>query len=254
MTNASRHRLPLAACVLLLLSACGGGGGGSAGGGCTPASTLQLTYKDARLPASQTSFSSGNEWFGSLEQVGLNPVFGQVCGADTTFRVVSGELPQGVTLDPDTGAIAGLPTSTGEFTPTIGLRVAGFQGEATRSLNFVVDDFGLDYTGGTTAPYPVGQVIAPLQPTVTDGFLSDTNAFRDVSNVKRGFILPADAVRSYAVVSGALPPGVTMDTAGVIRGTPTLAGTYVATIRLTASRNSHVQLGSSDARVSFLVQ
>src|SRR5690349_15652488 len=91
----------------LLLASCGGGGGGDAG--CSPGTVVQLTYKDSRIPDSQTSFSSGHEWFATLEPLRFNPVHGEVCGAATSYRIVSGSLPAGVTLDPASGVIAGTP-------------------------------------------------------------------------------------------------------------------------------------------------
>jgi hypothetical protein len=48
-------------------------------------------------------------WFASLEPVSYDARLGNICDASTTYRVVSGRLPPGVTLDTSTGAIRGNP-------------------------------------------------------------------------------------------------------------------------------------------------
>ncbi|WP_186511267.1 putative Ig domain-containing protein [Caenimonas sedimenti] len=241
--------------LAILVGACGGGGGGGDGGSaCTPSATVQLSYADYRVPASQSSFASGNEWFASLERVGFNPRFSEICGAGTAFRVISGRLPAGVTLDSTTGVISGSPTETGSFNPTIGMRASGFGGEATRTLNFVVDDFGIFYPSTGTGDARVGTPIAALSPTLTDALQSDSTAMRDVSNVRRGSLLPAGTTTAYAVTSGALPPGVTLDPGtGRVSGTPALAGSYSATVELLATKDGFTQSSAQDGSLNFFV-
>jgi subtilisin family serine protease len=125
------------------------------------------------------------------------------------WSVDSGSLPDGLALDPGTGAIAGVPTTAGSFSFTAR----------------VTDD--LDQTD--TAELTV--VVAP-PPTVATTSLPGANV-----GSAYGATLQATGGTtpySWSLDPGPLPPGLALDSStGAITGTPTSAGTFTFTVRVT---------------------
>lgn len=126
----------------------------------------------------------------------------------TTFTVSSGSLPGGLNLNAATGAISGSPNATGTF---------NFQITASNA-------------GGDSSPatmsITVGQSSAPVvTPATPSGIRNTTFNYQ---------IVASNAPTAYAIASGTLPAGLTLDTAtGVISGTPTAAGTTSVSITAT---------------------
>ena len=126
-----------------------------------------------------------------------------------TWAIVSGGLPPGVTLTPSTGAITGVPTSTGLFA------------------------FSVTATSGTTTAGPVSLSItvgaAPLDFSPTA-----------LPDARRGQVYsvtfnPSGGEGSYSwrLSAGTLPPGLTFS-GGRLSGTPTAEGTFNFNIFLTS--------------------
>jgi len=132
-----------------------------------------------------------------------------------TFSV-NGTLPSGLTLNAGTGAIAGIPTTVGSFTFTIQVQDVGStlfsQHTATQTLTIriaaplVVVPPIAPPSGGQGAPY--SQTI-----TTTGGTPPIT----------------------FTLFSGALPPGLTLQSNGTITGVPTGTGTFNFIIQATDS-------------------
>jgi hypothetical protein len=131
-------------------------------------------------------------------------------GGGTITYGVTGTLPPGLSLDPDTGILSGTPTTTGSYT---------YEVTATNAV-------------GSSAPVSYTQVVAA--PGGSPGSVSWTDT--DLGDLFVG--VPADSAVSasgaevvYTLESGTLPDGLTLNADGSITGTPTTAGPYDFTLR-----------------------
>lgn len=124
--------------------------------------------------------------------------------APITFTVTEGALPDGVTLNPETGELTGEPTRTGTFTFTV--TATNTAGQDAREYTLVVRE----------RP----QIITPsVADATTDTAYQDT-----VDATGTGPI-------TFALIDGALPEGLTIAPAtGRISGTPTRAGIFPFTV------------------------
>ncbi len=124
-----------------------------------------------------------------------------------TYSVVVGSLPPGLSLDPSTGALAGLATVTGTYNFTIEAQT-GSGCSGTQSYTLLVNCPTI-----TLSALPVPSLNTPYNQSVT---ASPTGSY------------------SFAVTAGALPAGLSLNSAtGVVSGTPTVAGAYNFTITAT---------------------
>jgi hypothetical protein len=120
------------------------------------------------------------------------------------WRVVSGALPAGLTLDAASGAIAGSPSASGTFTVLV---------QATDSWG----EGRVDVKDLTIAVAPTALVIAT--PSLPGGLY---RAPYQASLVATG----GSGSTTWSMASGALPPGVMLSATGSIDGTPAEAGTF----------------------------
>ena len=130
------------------------------------------------------------------------------------FSVDSGSLPGGLGLNPSTGAITGTPNANpGDYPFTARVTDAASQ-TSTKALQISV----ANPLQITTASLPGGTVGQPYSQTVT------------ASGGKSPY--------SWTLSSGALPPGLGLGpSSGTISGTPTTAGSYPFTVRVTDAGN-----------------
>lgn len=134
---------------------------------------------------------------------------------------ITGNLPAGLTLNPTTGAIAGTPTAPGTFT----FQATVTDASNTRQLQgftLAVQTTGSSLTITTTS-LPNGAVGTPYSQGLTSS---------------GGCVTPFSPAPVFNVISGSLPPGLTLrlltSTYG-ISGTPTSAGTYNFTVGVSDS-------------------
>jgi alpha-tubulin suppressor-like RCC1 family protein len=101
---------------------------------------------------------------------------------------------------------------------------------------------GLLYTGGSNSA-ALGAASAPIVPTavttsfnvasigVSPGWVTSADLSGAALNAAYSKTLGTQDGYSFALVSGSLPTGLTLSTAGVLSGTPTTAGSYGFTVR-----------------------
>lgn len=134
----------------------------------------------------------------------------QLNGSTAVYSVTDGTLPAGLTFSGNT--ITGRATQSGTFTFEVTCTVDGWL-KTAKTFTLTVKD-GMVFNGNTA---------------LTVG----TQAGIFVEAVENGIGSADGTTVTYAVVEGALPAGLTMDSTGAITGTPTQAGTYNFVVRAT---------------------
>ena len=135
-------------------------------------------------------------------------------GSTAKYSISSGELPAGVSLNENTGAITGTPSTPGSYRVTI---QAALDGWIKKSFNVTFN-------------------IASAWTLTLEALEADKALAENGSIVYGVSGVPANAV--YSVNSGALPTGLSIANNGTISGTPTAAGEYKFTIKVTWSSGS----------------
>ncbi|MEU7803584.1 fibronectin type III domain-containing protein [Micromonospora arborensis] len=126
-----------------------------------------------------------------------------------TWSVDSGTLPPGISLNPVTNGLSGVPTTAGSY-PVV-IRVNDSNGQTgTRLLTLVVNKAPVL----SFPPPPLGEVSAP---------------YAEQLNVIGG-----TAPFTWSLAAGALPPGLTLaPDSGLLSGRPTQVGAFPATVQVT---------------------
>jgi large repetitive protein len=133
-----------------------------------------------------------------------------------TWSIVGGALPGGLTMDAG-GTISGTPTTAGISAFTVAAT------DVSTTPQVVQQDFSI--TIGTPTPLSITTTSLP-NGTVNTSYSATLQA--------AGGIPPI----TWSIVSGALPPGLTLDpNFGVISGTPTTVGMSAFTVQAADSSN-----------------
>ena len=154
---------------------------------------VTITLSASTPVVSGLSVTSGN---------GGNPFSSQIMASNvpTSYAISSGSLPTGLTLNPATGIISGTPTVNGVF---------NFSVTASNTLS--------------SAPFPVTITLTALTPVVSGLSVTTGSGGSAFSSQINASNIPT----SYAVSSGSLPGGLTLNPGtGVISGTPTVNGVF----------------------------
>jgi hypothetical protein len=121
------------------------------------------------------------------------------------FSVSGGGLPNGLTLNPTTGLLSGTPTATGTFVFTVR---AMSQGGCFGYRTYVLTINCATVTINTNLPNPVKGVA-----------------------YSQALSASPQGTFTFSLVTGSLPLGFTMNSAGLVSGVTNLTGTYTFTVR-----------------------
>lgn len=195
----------------------------------TPAIPGQLTITTTGLPTGVLNFAYSY----SL----------QVASGSGSYRwsVTSGNLPNGLSLDPNTGQIFGTPTQTGTY--SFELQVIDNQKATVARRNMFIlvadSDSGLNNLAILTDDLPTATV--------------DRRYSRSLE------VSGGTAPFSWSISGGALPDGLDLNNnTGEISGTPTLQGEETFTVRVTdakgqtETRTLSITVNSTDTDITIL--
>ncbi len=152
------------------------------------------------------------------------------------YSLANGTLPTGLTLS-SAGTLSGTPTAPGTFS---------FAVTATNSVGSLTST---TVTITVPAVAPTGFSAAAPPPSANSG-----TAITPYTFVASGFPTPV-----FGIVSGSLPPGLTLNPAtGVLSGTPTTGGAYSFTVQASNSAGSYssapIAMTVNQAPSSFTAQ
>jgi hypothetical protein len=165
----------------------------------------------------------------------------QASGTDTAYKVISGQLPAGVSVS-STGTVSGTPSYVLDVSNSRFV-VRAYNGNQANDRTFRIDVKGPDNpqwtTNSVTATFTVSTststltasntvtIIGTLSQTLVGGYLplGINGAAYIVNNQWIDFYLesipveaPSSAKINYSLVSGQLPPGLTLSNSGRIYG------------------------------------
>jgi hypothetical protein len=172
-----------------------------------PAPTQPLEITTTELP----SGTVGQAYSATLSAQGGTPPY--------SWSVTAGTLPPGLSLSSD-GVISGTPTEEGSFTFTVTVQDSEEPpNEASRQFTITIN------------PAPAPQ---PLEITTTELPKCIEGQNYNATLSARGGVPPY----SWALASGTLPAGLSLDSDGTISGTPTQSGSFAFEVQVRDSEQN----------------
>ncbi|HEX9005557.1 MAG TPA: putative Ig domain-containing protein, partial [Blastocatellia bacterium] len=194
----------------------------AAAGGCRGSRTytVEIVCQGVSItPASLPAATAGSFY---TQTINVTPA------GSYTFSLAQGNLPSGLTLNPTTGVISGLPAVVG-------------------TVSFIVK-VSVPNSCSTTQAYTL---TTNCPPAVTLSPASLPNGAMGTAYSQMLSASPAGGNYMYTVTTGSLPAGLTLNSAtGVLSGTPTANGSFTFTVTATGfgscagSRQYTVVIGS----------
>ncbi|HEX9001860.1 MAG TPA: putative Ig domain-containing protein, partial [Blastocatellia bacterium] len=177
-------------------------------GDCSGARDYTVTIACASVAITTTTLSAGTAGTAYSQTIAVTPA---APAGSYTFSLLTGSLPSGLTLNSATGGLSGMPNAAGSHSFTI-KATAATGCVATQSYTLVINCPAITLS---TLPAPV--LNSTYNQTVTAS--------------------PSGGSYSFAVTAGALPAGLSLNSAtGALTGTPTASsggGSYNFTITAT---------------------
>jgi uncharacterized protein (TIGR03437 family) len=180
----------------------------------SPAISATLTPTVVPIDLVQSTFSAT-----ALQAMGGAPPY--------TWTVSSG-LPTGMALSPS-GLLSGTPTAAGVFTLTVSVTDSGAITSVMTAYTVTVNPPIVIVTTSGIIPCVQG-IACPAIPLAASG-----------------------GKKPYSWSATNLPPGLNLSGTGVLTGTPTSAGSYVATFTATDSSNPGVASAAASITVNILM-
>jgi hypothetical protein len=181
-----------------------------AGGSSTAALSITIAPALASPGCPPGTAALGQAYSATLIASGGTPPY--------AWAIASGQLPSGLSLNGGSGQISGTPSAGGSF--NFGIKVSD-QSSASAISNCTI------------------VIAAP--PALTLVTSSLTSAKTGVASAQQLTATGGVPPYGWTLVSGSLPPGLSMSASGLISGTPTTAGNYGFTVRVTDAAGASVQ-------------
>jgi len=193
--------------------------------------TGSRSYSVSTLASTAISMTAPVQATGGVVYAHMLNATGGTPATTYSYTLTGGALPAGLLLDSATGEIAGTTTALGGHSFTIEAK-DDTNGDSS-TLTFLL-----------TVVAPTINVSAPVGSPVFDAAFSDAVVASGGSNTF-----------AYALTSGALPAGLTLNSDGTLTGTPIEAGPFSATVTATDANSftGSVSFGFTVAPPSIVV-
>lgn len=202
----------------------------SAGGALAGTPTVSGTF-NFTVTATDTHGQAGSRAYSvvvAVPVIGLTPASLSAATAGTAYTqaltinggiapytvVQSGTLPTGIAFDAGSRTFSGTPTQSGSFNISVTVT---------------------DSTGGTPATVTNNYTLTVAVPTLSMTPVSVPDAVAGVAYSQAFVASGGVAPYSYNVSAGVLPAGLTLSGAGLLSGTPTVAGSFSFSVTATDS-------------------